>query len=192
MRILKNTYEAYHLKNNGEWATICLLDLTPNSPRASGEFAGELLIHSTYGSWAYNWNSCGRPFKEFLQDVDFSYLFKKFMGHDARCYAGSATVKELKRRIIYARTHSGLSKDESRFLWNQLVLNQETIEESVAGLVESLSAISDDSSRAIRDFLSEPWEYAVQMPAPATIGFWKELWPEFRAMLATETLKAAA
>ncbi len=67
-------YQAYkirHSETSMYWSDI-LIDCGNNS--------GRLIIVSDYGKWSHYWDGCGKPFKEFLIDLEKEeyYVGRKF------------------------------------------------------------------------------------------------------------------
>ena len=56
------------LRNKSDWAIICVDD-------SHGVL---VMIHSSYGSWAFNWSSIGDDYIKFLETSDVHYTFNKF------------------------------------------------------------------------------------------------------------------
>ena len=79
--------EHYVIRKNYEWASI-VVRCWEAEEHGKTRHCGEILIHSSYGSWANSWGHCGHQFKQFLTKLDFSYLFVKFMGHKFTVFDG--------------------------------------------------------------------------------------------------------
>lgn len=187
--VRKQTMDCYRIRAKGEWATICVTEW-----RSSQYYGGEILIHSSFGSWANSWSACANRFKSFLCGCDFDYVFTKFMGHELRKHDGEASLKQLHRSLIERRKHGGLDRDDARELWDALEDNRSELEDrDIHSWVETLSRISQDSdSREIRSFLEEPWTLATTSYDCSATGFWRDLWPAFRSSLLAEVREVAA
>lgn len=183
-------FECYRIRAGHESATICLRSWT-----ASGEpvgektrHLGEILIHSSFGSWAYTWRHIGCPLKRFLTRVEFDYLFGKFMGPDLDQFDGDQTMVGIKESVVENRRRGGWNKATARQVWNAVIERREEIEKSVDGLVNAMYDASGEialfpedglDKRDARHFFEEPWERKRTRDAPQAVGFWREIWPHF-------------
>jgi hypothetical protein len=172
-------------------------------------YCGEILIHSTFGSWAYQWGHIGQPFREFLQEAEFDYVFTKFLGNDFQVFDGEGSLNNLRREVIEHRREGSINKATARALWDEIEAAQHEAEDSSASFVEALRDIADrfdsgwssdsgldeltDDERqdAVR-FLQEPWELTTTKPHPQAVGFWRDLWPVFVERLKAELAAAPA
>ena len=79
IKTLRACYEVRDGQRCGEWANITLRcwDNPPHAGTSRTEmyYCGEIVIHSSHGNWANTWTACGEPFKRFLLDVEFDYIF---------------------------------------------------------------------------------------------------------------------
>jgi hypothetical protein len=182
----KSTMERYAIRNGHEWATICVREFTSRVPTGDREpyFGGEILINSSFGSWANTWNACGCRFKEFLTDIEFDYTFRKFMGNKLWIFDGEGTVKGLKERVIEDRKIGELQKDHARSIWDAIEERQSDLEHSADSFVNAMWAIGDDLH--MRRWFSEPWEMTRDRYDPQAQGFWRDIWPTFKAELQRE------
>jgi len=182
--VFKHQMDAYAIRKNLEWATICVVEF----PSRQGVYGGEILIHSSFGSFGHSWNNLGEPFKWFLVNVDFSYLFGKFKGSDLFVYDGEKTFREILRRVLDNRLEKAISKSAARSLWDELQGEQERIESSAHDLVEVAREIRSflEWDHSIMRLLDEPWEYAAKKYDGQCEGFWREIWPLFRNELQSE------
>lgn len=195
MTVTKETMDCYRVRANGEWATICVREWTVKDDPLTSEkvrYCGEILIHSTFGSWGNSWTHCGCRFKKFLTFVDFDYIFTKFMGADLNRFDGEKSLKGLYRRIIEARRDHSLDKEDARELWDEVHDHDESLTRSVEMWVEVLSRISMDTrSRDIKRILEEPWCMTEDSDDQSAVGFWRDLWPDFKAALLSEIAEPA-
>lgn len=191
MSVTKEAMDCYRVRANGEWATICVREWTVGDCQLTSEkirYCGEILIHSTFGSWGNSWTHCGCRFKKFLSFADFDYLFTKFMGGNLYTFDGEKSLKGLRKRLIASRRDHSFDKDDARDLWQAISENSDQLRgRSVDLWVEVLSRISSDSdSREVKRFLQEPWEMTESSDDMSAVGFWRDLWPEFKASLLVE------
>ncbi|KVP39726.1 hypothetical protein [Burkholderia ubonensis] len=169
----------YRVWSKGEYATFCLDEWSWESlgnPTRS-VYGGELLVHSSFGQFCHTWNSCAVPFKQFLLNIGFDSFMTKCLGEDYLVFDGSASVEQVKQAIQQQRREEGLSAEEARELWDELETVSETAESSEEGFHIALAEVCRE------DTIGSSSEYAVRVPSSQAEGFWRELWPEFKAML---------
>lgn len=188
MSVTKKTMDRYDVRAKGEWATICVREWQRDDENKY--HGGEILIHSSFGSWGNSWSACSHRFKCFLTYCDFDYTFGKFMGHSLRVFDGEGSTKAMRTKVIEERKQGLMSKDDARWLWDQL---DDVDECSIESWVRSIEEIaSDTDSRDIKALLSEPWYTAADKPDAGAVCFWRDLWPEFVAHLKQEIAEPAA
>lgn len=179
----------YRVSNSGEWATITMFSWTGDA-----RHGGEILIHSSFGSWGYSWGNIGQSFAAFLLDVEFSYLFDKFEPGTLRVFDGPLSFEQVKRALIEARREQQFSKDTARRIWDELGAEQHRLEGSEREFVEACNdardTVLDDAPEADKEnvgyFFQEPWERIRRSANEQAKGFWRELWPPFKAKLEAE------
>lgn len=185
--VKKSTVEKYSIRNDGEYATICITEWGPDQ-RASGSnyYGGEIMINSSYGAFANAWSACGEPFKKFLIGIEMDYFMGKCLGRGATVFDGSASYKAAVARVLDARRNNDLSKEDARELYDELEYCQSELEDSEASFTAAIYRVpsNGDQSRVF----DEAYEMLVDMPNPQAVGFWKKLWPAFEAELKNELL----
>jgi len=192
MSVTKTTNaEVYSVRKDYEWATIMLRcwsrPANVGTPHEGTYYCGEIMIHSSYGSWAYTWTACCEPFKASLLDAEFDYVFTKFMGTKLQVWDGEGSVKSLRGRLLDYRKWGDITKDEARALWDEIEANEAELESSSHDFVECAYRIARDiDSRGVTRLLSEPWELTDTQPDHQAVGFWRVLWPEFTQALRAE------
>ena len=188
--------ETYQVRNKGEWATICLRQWTRESTDGHPRHCGEIMIHSSFGSWANSWGHCGTPFKSFLASLEFGYLFGKLMGTDLRKFDGEGSVKAIKQLILECRRgkrYCHVSKDEAREAWDAVENSSSEAESSLDAFVRVLRDVYDERiGDGLREQFEEPWNHSVDKDNPQAVGFWDHIWPEFKALLEKEALEEKA
>ncbi len=193
MSVTKSTdAEVYAVLKNYECATIMLRCWSRpdhvGTEHARTRYCGEILIHSSFGSWGNTGTACGKPFKLFLLDADFGYVFTKFMGTKLQVWDGEASVASLRRRVLEWRRSREIPSAAGRELLDAIDSYSSELESSSHEFVECVYRIADDLGLpSIRSLLSEPWELTETQPDPQAVGFWRELWPEFCTALRAET-----
>lgn len=195
MSVTKTTGgEVYSVKNSGEWATIvvrCWADDIDGKPW----HRGEILINSTFGSWANFWNAPGMPFKRFLIGLDFDYCMQKLMGRDLQEHDGDATLQALQHRLLEMRRKRRLDKQAAAWLWSEINDRSGSLSGSVESFVDACGCIQQEASQSwnrrvlghsldeIGELLAEPWYMTETRDNPQAVGFWRTIWPEFTQAL---------
>lgn len=122
-------FEAYNVRAGHEWATILIRGWDANGNDGTPREIGEILIHSSYGSWAYQWGHLGMPFKKWLATCnDRSYVAEKFLGTDAREFDGKASVKNLRQSLLEYRRQGDITKNDARSIWDWIESNDGELE----------------------------------------------------------------
>jgi hypothetical protein len=193
MSCTKSTMESYQIHKDHEYANISLRCWDNPAPAGSSRgmyYGGEIMIHSSFGSWANSWNACGSPFKRFLLHAGFDYLFTKFMGVNLERFDGEATLRQIRADIIEQRRGGSLSKDEARDVMNAVEEQSERLSSSDAtayGYAMWDVAGQLDRDHPMHEYFSDPcgWPRLTHDDYGAA-GFWREIWPEFKAALEAE------
>lgn len=191
-----NDFEVYHVRagwHDQEWATIAIkgwqvpADAYCSTPRE----IGEILIHSSFGSWAHQWGHLGTPFKTWLAKTDDKhYLAGKFLGSKADTFDGEKTVKGLRERVIKQRRHSDLRREAARLIWDWIEENEPELETSPDSFVNKMHdgpCDCDDMTRSTgARFFEEPWEHIRTSLDRSFAAFWRDIWPVFQQALREE------
>jgi len=196
MPVTKTVRECYEIRDGrpgGEWANITLHCwnrlANAGTPQDGIYYCGEITIQSSFGTWGHIWTACANPFKQFLLEAEFDYVFGKFMGAGLHEFDGEGSMRALRRRLIEHRRLSMLDKDEARALRDALKDCEEEATSSENDWVNALSDAARDmrleSFYAAR-FLGEPWELSATSPTSCAVSFWRELWPMFTEALREE------
>lgn len=166
---------------NDEWATICWIGWQAKGIDGQPRECGEILIHSSFGSWAHSWGHLGIAFDKWLQEAERDYCAVKFMGAKAYKFDGEKTVRELRRRLIDARRHDGLSREEARGIWDYVEDRQSELEASEHDFVNVMTQAETElvATKRVQQFISEPWEFTCTSLDNQFAGFWRDLWPVF-------------
>lgn len=175
-----------------EWATICILGWQAKGIDGQPRECGEILIHSSFGSWAFSWGHLGKPFKRFLVKAEREYVAGKFIGAKAYKFDGEKSVRELRQSLIERRRQGDLDKDEARVIWDWIEEREMELESSADLFVERLydlrSEMREERSfgRGALRFLEEPYERTCTSLDRQFAGFWRDIWPAFIGQLKTE------
>ena len=181
---------------NLEWATICWTGWQATGVDGKPRECGEILIHSTFGSWANSWGHLGQPFDQWLQEAERSYCAEKFLGTRAREFDGEASVKSLRDSLLEHRRNGDITKNDARSIWDWIEDNEMELESgSEEFFVNRLYECSREADwqdeghphkyherspgRGARYFLDEPYERSRHQLNRQFAGFWRDLWPVF-------------
>lgn len=182
--IKKSNMECYRFRNNSEWATICVHAYeTPDMGGGRLRQGGEILIYSSYGSFAYHWSHCGDPFKVFLTKITRDYTLRKFLGNEMEEFDKEGSITAVKRAILSYRWEGSLSKDDARECWDDVPLLDEC--HSSEGFWVQYS-----ESSALLKFDAEGYEFICQREKPHLEHFWNEIWLPFITHLKVEIEEA--
>jgi len=200
MSVTKHTnVDVYSVRNRGEWATIVVREWSDQREDGSEQHRGEILINSTFGSWAHYWGAPGTRFRRFLLGLDFGYAFGKFMGLALEQYDGDASMAGLQRKVIESRRRRHISREAARFVWDQIDDHSSELRESQESFITACGhigrecdapwarrAISTMELDDIGEIFAEPWYLTETRDHPQAVGFWRDIWPEFCAALRAE------
>jgi len=174
-----------------EWATICVQGWQATGNDGQPREIGEILIHSSYGSWAYQWGHLGLPFKQWLAKADDKdYIAGKFLGSKAYVFDGQKTVAELRHRVIEKRRNDVLNRDQARAIWNWIEEHADELECSGDRFCERMSEGPSDCelSGAGARFFQEPWEWICTSLDHQFEAFWHKIMPAFQQALRDELI----
>lgn len=188
-------WDVYHVRANHEWATIAIKGWQAQGVDRQPREIGEIMIHSSYGSWAYQWGHLGEPFKKWLAEADDRvYIAQKFLGSDAFVFDGEKTVRHLRERVIENRKCGDLDKDAARLIWDWIEDNEHELESSIDSFVNTMfdgPRGCDDMTRNTGGwFFEEPWEHTAKSLDRQFAGFWRVLMPVFQQALRDEMAAA--
>lgn len=198
IKTLRECYEVRDGRRGGEWANITLRcwDNPPHAGTSRTEmyYCGEIVIHSSHGNWANTWTACGEPFKQFLLDVEFDYIFGKFMGNNLHRFDGPATVKQIRQDILTRRRHGELTKFEAKEVWDAVDFDLERLEADEHSYGHTMLYIPNElvSTHPMRDYFADPsgWPRSTHYDRAAS-NFWRDLWPLFTEALRMELEESA-
>lgn len=193
MPVTKTVRECYEVRENHEWANITLAcwSRTANvgTQHECTYHCGEITIQSSFGTWGNIWTACGTPFKQFLIEAEFDYVFTKFMGNRLHRHDGDGTLKQLKRDIIEKRRRTCLDCDEAREVWDAVQCESDRIESDETSCGYALMEVASQigSKHPMHDHFADPCAWPrITKPDSQAVGFWRELWPSFVAELKAE------
>lgn len=175
--VTKSVVEAYRIQSNGEWATIAVQGWRQSTIGGAPAMEhGELLVHSSFGSWGYQWNNLGLPIKQFLLHTSFDYLMGKLMPGRLREFDYDASLASWQSHLRAARRARTLTADEFNEAWSD-----SRARGSQCGIELFLDRItcSQPLSAHEHPLWSDVARYSVCRVNSQAAGFWRELWPLF-------------
>lgn len=189
-----NDFEVYHVRagyKDQEWATIAIKGWQAMGVDKQPREIGEILIHSSYGSWGYQWGHLGERFKRWLTEADDpGYIAGKFLGAQAYAFNGEKTVQRLRERLIEARQCTDLTKAQARAIWGWIEENELELQSSEHEFVECMRGgprdLDDMPRRDGGWFFEEPWEHSATSLNSSFMCFWQQMWPVFQQALREE------
>jgi hypothetical protein len=169
--------KCYSVKKDGEWATICI------RPTKNEQYnGGEILIHSSFGSWGYFWGNVGeRGIFNFLCGVDYSYLFSKLDSDLGFCFDCDGTIREIKRTILKDRRMDDISAEEARDHYDKILSFEEWLSPHEEG--DLFYGDLYDSYKDLYNHLTRNDVPIITKKKPSCEWFWKIIWSEFIAEL---------
>lgn len=177
--VRESTCPVYHIRNDGEYATICVRDW-----KNEEYFGGEILINSSFGVFAHTWGSCSVPFPKFLTKVDYDYFMGKCIGDKSYVFDGPATYINIIKDIFLIRRNKYITKEQCRTAYLMLVDVQDRIIESDSSCVDTLWDIFNEISNEpsldeVNEAIADAHEYIIDKKNQQAEAFWNELWPIF-------------
>lgn len=182
MPVTKSTIDRYQITTAGEWGTFCMKADTPEeNSDGSLTYGGDLLIHSSRGSFAYSWNNCGVPFSQFLADLDYDYLMAKLRGSKAVVFDPQGSyqlfLSDLDRLPHDEVLPAGAFDKIKALVRNSYLANAQNPDQ----FLQEINSFSDEA-QAISGcsvIFDDGVEFLVTKPDPDLIVFWETLWPVF-------------
>ena len=181
--VKKSSIEKYSVWNNYEYATICL-DEWQHSEGEALRHGGEILILSSYGTFAHAWTACGKPFKQFLLGIGHDSFMRKCLGRDANVFDGEATFKLAPKRVLEARRHGDLWKSDARHLYDQLQSREGDLKASADGFLLNIPLVANNAAQ--ESLFDDAYDMIREKRNPQAVGFWENLWPVFVGELRKE------
>lgn len=185
-----------------EWVTICWQGWQATGNDGTPRECGEILIHSSFGSWANSWGHLGIPFDKWLTKAERGYCAEKFMGGKAYKFDGEKTVKELRNSLLKRRQDGDITKNDARSIWDYMDEFEDELTSSADLFCTGMGRCYSEANwedvaenkycecgpgNGARRFLQEPWERIATSLDNQFAGFWRDMWPVF-----VDHLKAAA
>lgn len=181
MTVKKKEMTCYSVSHGSDWATICLQYYSVPDKLSYGEHRQgvELLVHSSYGSWAYHWSHCGCDGRQFLIDGSKQYIMGKLVPQQDRyVFDPKASEKALRRHILELRRTGDLPKGKARDMYDAACdLDSFLTPEGFVGAVQESKILG---------WMQEPWEFCRKSMCPTIDWFWDRLWVQLTAQLKEE------
>lgn len=168
MTVSKSQAELYQVRS-GEgslaWGDITLI---------CGTHSVSFVATSDYGTFDYRWTHCGGDPKKFLCKLDFQYAMKKLTGGKLYIPDPSKYGDEIKESIINSRKEEGLTKEQARTAWSEML---SILDEYSEGDL-FFHALYDHE---LFDKVFGDYEYMPRATQPdhCAVDFWNEIWKPF-------------
>jgi hypothetical protein len=187
--IAKSITEAYRIQANGEYATIVVQGWQGKTSGAKPHQTieqGEILIHSSYGSWGHQWGNMGRPIKQFLSSVSYDYLMGKLLPGELREFDFEASLLSWKKHLVAARRSGQFDRDTLADIW------AESCRGETCGVEMFIHRLEQSCPYGMHEdpLWSDLAMHVKCRDNPAAKHFWSELWGEFLAALRKESTAA--
>ena len=168
--ITKTTCELYKLRGlpHMGWADISI---------DAAEQHGRISVSSDWGNFANFWSHCGRPFKEFLAEIDIGYFAGKIKMNE--WFDHEATVKGLFKNVLQWRREGEIDKENARLMWSKIDDLQYECNENAF----TLTAYEDNRLWTRYDGGDFPILHGID---PMFRSFWQDCWLFFLEYLKTE------
>lgn len=189
-KVTKSMVEAYRVQRDGEWATIVVQGWQAPGTGASSKMMeqGEVLIHSSFGSWGHQWGNLGRPLKQFLVDTTMDYFMGKMVPGRLREFDFDSSRALWQRHLVAARRSRSLTADQFLEVWD------ESCNSNDCGVEMFIHRLG--SSRPLELSDHPLWQdlanYVICRDSPAAASFWRQLWPLFVEQLHREAVVTVA
>ncbi len=183
--VVVNSMNAARVRADAEWATICWRGWTATGVDGKPRECGEILIHSSFGSWGHAWHHLGIQFDQWLPAAERAYCAEKFMGSHAYKFDGVKTVLGLRQHLLEKRLYGELTKAQARKVWDWIADNEDQLEagsDMFCMTMQDGYALCDGA----KSFFEEPWEMIRKSLDPSFASFWEQLWPVFIGHIKTQ------
>jgi hypothetical protein len=165
---IERPFEVYCFSDRWDGGTALLREWTRTAPNGRVDHCGEILFHTSYGSYAYTWSSMATRLKHFLAEAgrrgECGYIMGKFAGSELTEPDREATANEFRKGVIERRREKRLTKDQAREDWT-MIANYEC--DTIERLVD---AVSDTHT-----FDANCYEHVCTRMKPAHKHFWENI-----------------
>lgn len=169
IKITEKLMKSYEINNNGEWATVAI---------EIGERSAQVIAHSSFGEYAYTWNSTGDNPIGFLKRISFDYAMTKFKGR-YEVYDRDEQEIYLKNKINEYAQNEKVEKDLKEDYLNQA----EEVCASATNTTEFMMLLErSDLLEAIFEGDYSCVDIKTK-PDPQCVGFWEEIWKPLMASI---------
>lgn len=168
--------ETYRIRAAGEWATIALEGWRD----CAGHEQGELMVHSSFGTWAHRWVNTGAPFVAFLLAAKRNSMTAKLLGVHALEFDFDASVAGWKPHLVEARRSRQITGDEFEYAWDLTCRGVPCSLEMFLWRIQW--AEPQQGGRELRAW-ADPERHAMFREHQQFSAFWTQLWPLFLQQL---------
>jgi len=175
VKVTKSQAEFYEVrsgKNSLAWGDIVI---------KCGKQSVSVMATSDYGTFDHYWSHCGGDPKEFLCGLDFQYAMKKLTNHELYIPNPAGYENEIKESIICSRKEDGLTKEQAKTAWVEMLEILEEYEEGdllFHGLYDHVLFES-----VFGDYEGLP---SSTIPDPRAVDFFNDIWNPFTVYLREE------
>lgn len=115
-------FDAYEFYDGFDGGVVVLREWRRAGKQA--EFAGQVLAHTSYGSYGYTWTHMGCDLRRFLVDAverkEIGYIMGKIAGASRDAFDPDLTIRDCKRRVRELRRAGGATKENARAAFDVL------------------------------------------------------------------------
>ena len=180
----------FSVRHEDEWACICVEGWERPRNDGSACYVGEVLIHSSFGSYAHQWGAMGVPVEQFLAQIECGYAATKFLGAKASVFSESRTRANILDHLRRYRRQGRLTLQQARVFWGSIQADHFPDEEAAVRSMREAAENAGIESHSLT-LVDEPWDVLRNEPNPAFSRFWDTLWRPFVAHLQASTTAAA-
>lgn len=176
MTFTKKELPCYRMRHNSEWATVIIDGYhLPQQDR----HGGELMIHSSYGTFAHHWGHAGEEFRKFLIGLSKDYLLGKLVPQkDLYEYDNVGSLRALRQHILEHRHQGYFTKKWARKVWDASC----DLDSFLTSREFIAACEADEDLRK----LNEPWDFCRTKQCTRYDHFWNEIWVPFVNQLKEE------
>ncbi|MBL4765070.1 MAG: hypothetical protein JKX67_07310 [Colwellia sp.] len=174
-KVTKSQAELYQVRSGQgslAWGDITLI---------CGPHSVSVMARSDYGSFDHHWSHCGGEPKGFLCGLDFQYTMKKLTNGKLYVPYPEGYEKEIKESIIDSRKADGLTRDQARTAWDEML----SIHDEYNGGDLFFQALYEHEffDKVFVDCEGMP---SAKKPCGRAVDFYNDVWTPFIAELKKE------
>jgi hypothetical protein len=168
MKVTKSQAELYQVrsgKGSLAWGNITLI---------CGAESVSVMATSDYGTFDYHWSHCGGEPKNFLCGLDFQYTMKKLTNGNLYTPDPSGYREEIKSSIIESRKDEGLTKEQARTAWDEMLCIHDEYEKGELFFNALYNHALFDNVFGEAEYLPSSTQ-----PDHCAVNFWNDVWTPF-------------